>query len=173
MLIGLCGRPGSGQELVTNYLASTRHGFVAITFDTPLRHMIQTCAGIDAVHFSPARLHKTIPSLGKSPAELLRALRESWNRAPMDPEVLVRYLADTLDHLEGFNVVIPDVSTQAEAELVQARGGWLIRVVSRIGLGFEPLIKRAWIDLELEVGEESDWVHGQIDAIVGKKTLAG
>lgn len=173
MLIGLCGRPGSGQELVTNHLTSTRHGFVAITFDTPLRHMIQTCAGVDGVHFSPVRLNEAIPTLGKSPAELLRALRESWNRAPMDPEVLVRYLAGALDRLDGLDVVVPDVTMQAEAEFIQARGGRLIRVVSRIGLGIEPLIKRAWIDIELEVGEESDWVYGQIDAIVGEEVLVG
>lgn len=173
MLIGLCGRPGSGQDLITNYLACGNHAFHVITFDAPLRHMIQACAGIHETYFGLAKRHDVIPALGKSPAQLLHTLRESWIRAPMDPDVLVRYFAQTLAGLDGRDVVAPDVSTQAEAEFIQARGGRLIRVVSRRGLGAEPSIKRAWIDLELAVGEESDWSYAEIDAIVGEDVLAG
>ncbi|MFJ1258017.1 hypothetical protein [Cupriavidus sp. CuC1] len=173
MLIGLCGRPGSGQDLITNYLTSGNHTFLVATFDAPLRHMIQACAGINETYFGPAKLHDLIPALGKSPAQLLQRLRESWNRAPMDPDVLIKYFAETLARLDGRDVVVPDVSTQAEAEFIQARGGRLIRVVSPGVLGADPLIKRAWIDLELEVGVESDWLYGEIDAIVGEEVLVG
>ncbi|NUA27522.1 hypothetical protein [Cupriavidus basilensis] len=173
MLIGLCGRPGSGQDLITNYLACGNRAFHVITFDAPLRHMIQACAGIHETYFGPAKCHDLIPALGKSPAQLLHTLRESWIRAPMDPDVLVRYFAQTLTRLDGRDVVVPDVSTQAEAEFIQARGGRLIRVVSRRGLGADPSIKRAWIDLELEVDEASDWLYAEIDAIVGEDVLVG
>lgn len=173
MLIGLCGRPGSGQDLITNYLASGRHAFHIATFDAPLRHMIQACTGLNEAHFGPAKLNNVIPALGKSPAQLLQTLRESWNRAPMDPDVLVRYLAEALDRLDGRDVLIPDVATQAEAEFIQVHGGRLIRVVSRSGPGTDRLIKRAWIDLELEVGEHPDWLYAEIDAIVGEEALVG
>lgn len=93
MLIGLCGRPDSGQDLITNYLACGSRAFHVITFDAPLRHMIQACAGIHETYFSLARLHDVIPALGKSPAQLLHTLREAWIRAPMDPDVLVRHFA--------------------------------------------------------------------------------
>ncbi|MDR3383981.1 hypothetical protein [Cupriavidus basilensis] len=173
MLIGLCGRPDSGQDLITNYLACGNRAFHVITFDAPLRHMIQACAGIHETYFSLAKRHDVIPALGKSPAQLLHTLREAWIRAPMDPDVLVRHFAQTLARHDGRNVVAPDVSTQAEAEFIQTCGGQLIRVVSRRGLGADPSIKRAWIDLELEADEASDWLYAEIDAIVGEDVLVG
>ncbi|WP_043345904.1 hypothetical protein [Cupriavidus basilensis] len=173
MLIGLCGRPGSGQDRITNYLACGSRAFHVITFDAPLRHMIQACAGIRETYFSAARFHDVIPALGKSPAQLLYTLRESWIRSPMDPDVLVGYFSQTLARHDGHDVVVPDVSTQAEAEFIQARGGRLIRVVSRRGPGADPLIKPAWIDLELQADEGSDRLYAQIDAIVGEDVPVG
>ncbi|MDF3888965.1 hypothetical protein [Cupriavidus basilensis] len=172
MLIGLCGRPGSGRDLVTSYLTSANHTFLTVTFDAPLRHMIQACAGISDAQFDAARRNDVVPTLGKSPVQLLNALRESWIRARMDPEVLVNHCAEALDQLDGCDVVVPDVATHAEAEFIHARGGRLIRLVSEHGYDVEPLIRPQLFDFQLRVSDKCSGLYEELDAIVGKKAFA-
>lgn len=132
MLIGLCGPAGAGKNTVAGLLTDAdRCTFAQLAFADPLYECISAITGI-----SPAGLQQrdvkeaVIPSLGKSPRQMLQSLGTEWGREMIHPQIWIRIAMErAIPHLAvGRSVVITDVRFDNEAKAVVDLGGEVWKV---------------------------------------------
>jgi len=173
MLIGITGRPGAGQDAIADYLASSDHRFTIVSFDRPLRRMLQAGFHLADDHFRTDLFHTPVPQLKKSPAQLLHSLRWTWIRAAVGADTLIDPTRDALREAAAqcVPVIIPDVCTEAEATLVREHGGRLLHLVNAAtpNFGPDPGIKLQEFDRELHVTAHLFHAFDEVDAIVGEE----
>jgi hypothetical protein len=173
MLIGLTGRPGAGQDVAADYLATSDHRFALVTFDRPLRNMLRAGFNLTEEHFHPDLFLVALPGLKKSPAQMLHSLRWQWIRTNTAPDTLLDPVRDALADARARNVdvVIPDIYTDAEAALVREFGGQLLHLVNKhaLDLGPDTGIKLRDLERELLVPARVFQLYDALDAIVGEE----
>lgn len=173
MLIGITGRPGAGQDAAADYLATSDHRFIVVSFDRPLRAMLCASLKLTAAHFLPTLYHVPVAGPNKTPARLLHALRWELIRINAEPETLLDPVREALADARArdLDVVIPDVYTEAEAALVREFGGQLLHVINKAApdLGPDPRIKLRELERELLVPTDLFKMYDALDAIVDEE----
>ena len=124
MLIGLCGKAGSGKDTVGIMLA--KHGYTTYAMATPLKAML-AAAGFK----EPTRELKEIqiPGFDFSYRKAAQMLGTEWGRQ-VDENL---WLKLAKRHIEASQMptVITDVRFVNEAEMILSLGGILVHVVGR------------------------------------------
>jgi hypothetical protein len=129
MIIGFTGPAGCGKSTAAQILQES--GWRRISFADPLRRLARRihpewCDDI----FEHGNKDRIYPPTGYSPRELLRTLADEIKT--LCPGAFVRAMGLELDRLtmpqHATSVVIDDVRYEAEANLVRARGGWIVHV---------------------------------------------
>ena len=142
LLIGFCGKSGSGKDTAADYLIRS-HDFVATSFAAPLRTMVGALledAGQPQTWLTERELkERPVPVIGQSARRLLQVLGTEAGRS-LDAELWVRLCAFRLglpyrnspDHINApiaSRLIITDVRFPNEAQLILDSGGYLVHVV--------------------------------------------
>lgn len=132
-LIGITGPAGSGKDTVRNILQQ-HHGFAAMAFADPIRHMLFSLlniSGIEARHMLDRELkEQPIPGIGASYRHLAQTLGTEWGRG-VAPDLWIRTARARLQTFAKAgikHVVISDVRFINEAEFVRSEGGVIWRI---------------------------------------------
>jgi len=158
-LIGICGPARVGKDTVAlnmlNAILQSDHEsteqlvLAKESFATPLKSMVAMFldfAGYGSI-MRPAELEpyidgelkeEKLPTLGKSPRQLMQTLGTDWGRNMIDPAVWITLMQSTIEKygaateqgFEGAVVIIPDVRFDNEAEVIKNNGGTIIRMTS-------------------------------------------
>ena len=126
MLIGLSGPLGAGKSLAAKLL-SVHYGLPIVPLAAPLKAMLETLGVPPAnLYGTPAQKAEPLAMLGgKSAREAMQTLGTEWGRQCVDEGLWRRaWLAKA-----GTRAIADDVRFWDEAEMIQARGGIVIRIV--------------------------------------------
>lgn len=137
VLIGLCGRAGSGKTAASDYLCQ-RYGFARRAVAGTLKSMLERLlsdASVDYAHLYEPRLKAAeLPELfGLSARQLMQSLGD-WGRQ-VHPDLWIRTTLDCLGILDvgggawvHDRLIIDDLRYPNEAAAVRQRGGTIIRL---------------------------------------------
>lgn len=136
MLIGITGAKGSGKDTLGDFYRN--RGFVLVKNADPLKQMMRALyrsAGLTDVEIEEkieGRLKETPCEalLGKTPRFAMQTLGTEWREMlgrPLWSSIMSERTSKLLS--EGTSVVCTDVRFQHEADVIQALGGYLIRVI--------------------------------------------
>jgi hypothetical protein len=126
MIIGLCGKAGSGKDTVGGLLAG--RGFETMSFADPLYQAVSAITGLPVEQMKDRSIKETpIPWLGKSPRELLQTLGTEWGRNTIHSELWVMRCMNRCFGIP--DVVITDVRFDNEAVAIRANGGVVVQIV--------------------------------------------
>lgn len=137
VLIGLCGRAGSGKTTAADYLRAA-HEFEPVAFADAIKDMLDqhlTARNIDYAHlYEPKLKEQPLPRIGLSARELMQRLGDAFRGA--DPDYWIKALADTAGllglpaHRQPVHdrIVVLDVRYPNEAAWLIEQGGVLIRL---------------------------------------------
>ena len=134
IIIGLCGRAGSGKDTVRSFLEH-KHDFAGLAFADPIRAMVRellTSNGCSDEYITSRELKEAeIPGLGVSARHMMQTLGTEWARKCLGEDFWLKlsatYMADLRS--QGYrHFVVSDVRFANEAEWIRAQGGeiWLI-----------------------------------------------
>jgi hypothetical protein len=131
MLIGLCGKAGSGKDSVADHLV-TDLGFAKISLAAPIKRMLNVVLETGMQRWND-RKWKEAPLGGiwgdVSPRILAQTLGTEWGRDCVGEDIWCE-LALQMAEYEGLgDLVIPDVRFDNEACVIRERGGLLLEVV--------------------------------------------
>jgi hypothetical protein len=124
MLIGLCGRIGSGKTSAALHLVD-QHCFTRHRMADPIKRMLR-CLGLDEVHTDGDFKEVPSPLLGgKTPRYAMQTLGTNWARDMICNDLWINAWRATLP--DG-DVVCDDIRFPNEADLVRSLGGIVVRV---------------------------------------------
>lgn len=134
MIIGFCGKKGSGKSFFAKYLVK-QHNFIELTFAEPLKKAVQIIFNLtdDELHDQNLKENK-IERLNASPREILQWLgtdiiREKFNKKfNYNGSIWVDNMKEKLKNLQDKNVVISDVRFQNEIDLIHSLNGIIINI---------------------------------------------
>jgi hypothetical protein len=129
MIIGICGRAGSGKDTAADYLVS-KYGFVKLSFAATLKNMLAV-AGLP----EPANRddkEKIIDGFTFSWREAAQKLGTEFGRE-LDPDIWVKLTAKVIN--PTVNYVISDVRFENEAKMVREHGFLLHLEGRQVNLG--------------------------------------
>lgn len=131
ILVGLCGRAGSGKDTVAGLLAQHYH-FGTYSMADPIR------AGLAAMlDLNPDTLtdrvckEQTLPWLGKSPRYLMQTLGTDWGRWMVCDDIWIKLMRrkwESVRHSHTPRLVVPDIRFDDEAKAILDQGGTVWRV---------------------------------------------
>lgn len=126
MIIGLTGPAGSGKDTVADWL-EVRHGFSRIALADPIRKGL--CAMFDLpMHvFKPGIKEQIIPSIGKSPRELMQTLGTEWGRDMVARDIWLRMASRKIAAALP-RIVVTDIRKEDEAQWLRGYGGGIWRI---------------------------------------------
>ena len=138
IVVGLCGRAGSGKSTAARYLVES-HGFVRRPFAALLKGMLRYllhAQGVssDVVERMVEGDLKEVPTPhlgGTTPRRAMQTLGTDWGRA-LSPNLWIETWAASLAGLD--RVVADDVRFENEATAVRGLGGYVFRI-ERAGAG--------------------------------------
>lgn len=135
VLVGLCGRAGSGKDTAADHLCA-HYGFVRASFAEGPRVMLEALlAHLGEDHawlYEPAMKERPIPTLGASYRKLMQTLGTDWGRDMVGwrlwIDILARHLG--LDNAAPVHdrIVVTDVRYPNEAVWLKGQGGHLLMV---------------------------------------------
>ena len=132
MIVGLCGRAGSGKTTAAEALVA--RGFASISFAAPLKRMFAALDIAPSPRDDPRVWRETPHPLlcGNTPRQALQTLGTEWGRDCIGADFWVRiWAAEAANHA---HVVADDVRFPNEAAAIRAAGGLVIRI-DRAGAG--------------------------------------
>lgn len=131
-VIALCGAAGCGKDTAGHHLKN-HHGYGLLKFAGPLK------AGLCAMFgWLPEQLEngewreRELPSIGKSPRQLMQTLGTDWGRNLVHPDLWMLLARQRIEQARAMGlsgVVFTDCRFANEAQLVKDMGGLVIRVV--------------------------------------------
>lgn len=135
VLVGICGKKGSGKTSVARCLAGL--GAVSVAFADPLYDALSTIFGVSVHELQyPEVKNKPHDALfGVTPRHALQTLGTEWGRQMIHPDLWV-LLAERRIHKmmrEFPAVIVHDVRFDNEAKLITSLGGEVWRI-TRPGL---------------------------------------
>jgi len=125
MIIGLCGKKGSGKSTVGAIL-SENYGYERISFATPIKDMLKAMGLRDTEINDPVFKEIVLDEFGQSPRQLMQSLGTAWGRESVSQTIWIEALRKRLD--PGINYVIDDVRFDNEARFIQEMGGSVLLV---------------------------------------------
>ena len=132
MIVGLCGRAGSGKTTAAEALVA--RGFASISFAAPLKRMFAALDIAPSPRDDPRVWRETPHPLlcGNTPRQALQTLGTEWGRDCIGADFWVRiWAAEAANHA---HVVADDVRFPNEAAAIRAAGGLVVRL-DRPGAG--------------------------------------
>jgi energy-coupling factor transporter ATP-binding protein EcfA2 len=125
MIIGLCGKKGSGKSTVGKIL-NENYGYEQISFATPIKDMLKAMGLRDTEINDPVFKEIVLDEFGQSPRQLMQSLGTAWGRETVKNTIWIEALKKRLD--PSVNYVIDDVRFDNEARFIQEHGGSVILV---------------------------------------------
>lgn len=124
MLVGFCGKLGSGKSTIANMLAK-KYDFEVRSFSEPLKWVCQ-----DLYNFTDEQLYGDLkevvdPRIGKSPREILQWVGTDIFRLS-DPNFWVNIFE--LNYDRDLNIIVDDVRFPNEVDLIKKLGGIVIKI---------------------------------------------
>lgn len=134
MIIGFCGKKGSGKSFFSNYLVN-KHNFIELSFAKPLKEAIKNIFNLtdDDVN-DPNKKEIKIDRLNASPRELMQwmgtdIIREEFNKKfNYNGSIWVDNMKENFKKLYKKNIVISDVRFQNEIDLIHSYNGIVIYI---------------------------------------------
>lgn len=133
-LIGLTGLAGAGKDTAADYLVQ-HHAWRKVSFAQPLKDGLCAMFG-----WSPEQLldrewkESVIPSIGKSPRQLMQTLGTEWGREMVHRDLWLILAEQAIaSKLEYRDVVVSDVRFDNEADMIRSMGGRIVHI-SRKGI---------------------------------------
>ena len=139
MLLGFCGRSGSGKTTAANYLKD-KHQFCIFSFSTPLKAVVSELFDISLFCLSNSfAKNQILSSWGKTPREILQIFGTECVRDHFGQDFWVNHMRKTLlpyrcsslqerFHLSKFNKVIDDCRFPEEISMVSDLGGYVVHI---------------------------------------------
>lgn len=131
LLIGICGRKGSGKDTAAERLYAC--GFQKESFAKPLKEAVRTIFGWTLEHTDGVLKETVDGSFGLSPRQAMQQIGTDMVRL-LDPDLWVKSLRKRLVGSTHLKWVITDVRFPNEADVVKALGGEIWRI-TRPALG--------------------------------------
>lgn len=138
MIIGFCGKKGSGKTYFSNYLVK-KFKFHLLSFATPLKEATKIIFNLtDDEVKNPNKKEIIIPRLNASPRQLMQwmgteVMRENFNKTfNYQGSIWVDNVKEQIKSLlskdEHMNIVIDDVRFQNEIDMIHELGGIVIQI---------------------------------------------
>jgi|SRR5690606_32629235 len=134
LLIGLHGRARTGKDTAARYLAA-QWCLYSYAFADPIKAAIAQLFNLTHAHIEGNLKETLLPTIGKSPRQLMQLLGTEWGRRQVHPELWLllagQNIANQLEidqsHYNG--VVIRDVRFENEAEWIRCQGGHVVHIL--------------------------------------------
>ncbi len=133
IIIGLHGRARTGKDTVARYLA-THLMLLSYAFAEPLKQALAGLFHLTQAHLEGDLKEAPLPSIGKSPRELMQLLGTEWGRNLIHPELWLLLAEQNLQllcehHQDMHGVVIRDVRFENEADWLRSKGGVIVHLM--------------------------------------------
>lgn len=134
MIIGFCGKKGSGKSFFSDYLVKN-FNFIELSYAKPLKEVVKIIFNLsdDDVN-DPIKKELKINRLNASPRQLLQWLgtdiiRDEFNKKfNYNGSRWVDLMRENLIKLKGRNIVISDVRFSDEIDLIHQFNGIIINI---------------------------------------------
>lgn len=122
-ILGITGKARVGKDTFADVLVS-KHGFVKLSFATPIREMISVLTGLTLEQLSDGSLkEEVIDVFGKSPRQMMQSLGTQWGRDMIRRDLWLRLLENKVQQLQLDSavrgIVIADVRFDDEAFFIR------------------------------------------------------
>lgn len=134
LLIGLTGKAGAGKDTTADIIEEQlgKENVFRISFAQPIRDMLKAAFPfLTDEHFYGKLKEEVIPSLGKSPRQLMQTLGTEWGRQCVKDSLWVDTALEKAKaaQAEGKHVVITDVRFENEAIALWGENGYVVKIV--------------------------------------------
>jgi hypothetical protein len=129
MIIGLCGKRGSGKNLVAEYCCKTNPSkWYSYSFAEPIKVICENVFDLTWDQREGKLKHAVDTRYGKTPRKIFQEIGDSLRA--IDKNIFIDALKRKLS--KGYHTTIPDVRFANEAEWIQSEGGILVFVNRKI-----------------------------------------
>lgn len=130
MIIGICGRQGSGKDTTADIINRlTNNRFSKRRFSEPLKECAGIILGVPASLFEDRKFKESyIDKFDMTVREFLQRFGTEGVRQGVHPNVWVEAL---FNNYTGQDWIVPDVRFVNEADSIKSRGGILIKTIRR------------------------------------------
>lgn len=128
--VGICGHIGAGKDTVADMLidAGGRH-FLKYSIADPIRRMARDIFGFTDLQLSDHELKEAVdPFWGMTPRRFMQLVGTELFRERLDRLVWVKLAARQMVAKKDWHLVIPDIRTLDEVQLVKDSGGLMIKI---------------------------------------------
>lgn len=182
MLIGITGKAGAGKDTLGDYLWR-KHAAVRIAFADPLKRAAQEIFGLsDAETWERDLKEVEIPYWGMSPRRMMQLLGTEAMQDTFGRDVWLKRWQQSYDIVKhSDNVVVPDVRFEAEAGLIRALGGVIVKVTRDTDNGLEDKAKAhvsevslpdTYIDAVIANNAGFKKLYAEMDSFLKKRGIA-
>lgn len=128
MLVGLCGKAGSGKSVAGRHLRHT-YGFGEYAFANRLKQVCMDLFGLtyDQCH-TPEGKKEYIPQYDKTVRQILQVFATEVARN-ISPSIWCDYVMECVDAIPLGGIAITDVRFENEANAIRERNGILVKLV--------------------------------------------
>jgi hypothetical protein len=128
-LIGLTGQAGCGKDTFADFLCEAE-AYRRIAFADPLKDAICNILGVSREKLEDRDYkERVIPSIGKSPRQMMQTLGTEWGRERVNPSLWTVLAEERINvRLQYRHVVVTDVRFENEASLIRNMGGIIIKI---------------------------------------------
>lgn len=130
MLIGLTGKAGCGKDTIASML-HMQHGFSKVSYAAPLKIAISSMLGVSLADLEDRYFKEaTIPSIGKSPRQMMQTLGTEWGRNLVNKDLWLILANESIrrHRKEEKSVVVTDVRFENEAQDIRRQGGIILHI---------------------------------------------
>jgi hypothetical protein len=131
MIIGICGRQGSGKDTTADMINQlTNNRFSKKRFSEPLKECAGIILGVPSTLFEDRDFKNScLPKFDMTVREFLQKFGTEGVREAVHPNIWVEALFNSYDNQDW---IIPDVRFINEADAVKSRGGILIKTLRNV-----------------------------------------
>jgi len=155
MIIGLCGKRGSGKNLVAEYCEQTQRSFEFYAFAEPIKKICREVFDLSWDQREGKLKHTIDPRYGKTPRKIFQEIGDSFRSINKD------IFIDTLKRKRinrHTHCVIPDCRFFNEAEWIREDGGILVFVNREIERNLDTDEHESECELDSWTNEDYDYV---------------